>query len=131
MTAQAATNPSQTWICHIGLASGRFLLSAGPLGNYDAGEPEWIGNPILRQTALKIRHTRMNTMIEAQELARVFNEDEAVWRCYERKRLLRRPALGLPFSEHISDYSDFLDHLAWLAAEREGRMVRAIGFFLP
>jgi hypothetical protein len=29
-------------------------------------------------------------MTETQELARRFNEDEAVWRCYEHKRALRR-----------------------------------------
>jgi hypothetical protein len=71
----------------------------------------------------------METMIDTQEIARRFNEDEAVWRCYERKRATRQ-WLGFcpPFSEHILDYLDYLD---WLAAEREGRMVRAIGVFHP
>ena len=31
----------------------------------------------------------MNAMIETQEFVRLFNEDEAVWRCYEHKRALR------------------------------------------
>ena len=63
----------------------------------------------------------MNAMIETQELARRFNEDEAVWRCYQHKRALRR-LLGsrCPFSEHILDYLD------WQEAEREFREVRAV-----
>ena len=65
-------------------------------------------------------------MIEAQELARRFNEDEAVWRCYERKRALRKwSGLHPPLAEHV------LDDLDWLAAEQECRMVCAVGFFLP
>jgi hypothetical protein len=64
-------------------------------------------------------------MIGTQELARRFNEDEAVWRCYERKRALRlRPGLPAALSE------DILDDLDWLAAERACRMVRAVGYFL-
>jgi hypothetical protein len=65
-------------------------------------------------------------MIDTQELARRFNEDEAVWRCFERKRALRQSLDScLPLSEPT------LDDLDWLAAERECRQVRAIGFFLP
>jgi hypothetical protein len=68
----------------------------------------------------------MKVMMETQELARRFNEDEAVWRAFERKRALRRlPGAGTPFSEQILDYLD------WREAERECRMVRAIGFFPP
>jgi hypothetical protein len=65
-------------------------------------------------------------MIEAQELARRFNEDEAVWRSYEHKRELRR-LLGScsPLPE------DILDYLDWQAAERECRALRAVGFFHP
>ena len=68
----------------------------------------------------------MKPMIEAQELARRFNEDEAVWRSYEHKRALRR-LLGSrsPLPE------DILDDLDWQEAERESREVRAIGFFQP
>jgi hypothetical protein len=63
---------------------------------------------------------------DPQELARQFNEDEAVWRCFEEKRLLRR-LLGSPslLSEKM------LDDLDWIEAEREVRQVRAIGKFLP
>lgn len=65
-------------------------------------------------------------MIEARELARHFNEDEAVWRCYERKRALRRlPGSRSPLPE------DILDDLDWQAAEQECRPVRAIGVIHP
>ena len=68
----------------------------------------------------------MKAMIEAQELARRFNEDEAVWRSYEHKRALRQ-MLGsrTPLPE------DILDYLDWQAAERECRAARAVGFFHP
>jgi hypothetical protein len=65
-------------------------------------------------------------MTETQKLARRFNEDEAVWRCYEHKRALRkllRSRTPLP--------EDILDYLDWQAAERECREVRAVGFFHP
>ncbi|MGA2180559.1 MAG: hypothetical protein ABSH15_13360 [Verrucomicrobiota bacterium] len=65
-------------------------------------------------------------MIEAQELARCFNEDEVVWRGCEHKRTLRRlPGSRPPLPENILDYPD------WQAAERECRAVRAVGFFHP
>jgi hypothetical protein len=71
-------------------------------------------------------HFHMNTMIDPQELARRFNEDEAVWRSYENKRALRRLVRPRsPLSE------DVLDQLDWQAAERECREVRAVGFFPP
>jgi hypothetical protein len=65
-------------------------------------------------------------MIKAQELARRFNEDKAVWRSYEHKRTLRR-LLGSrsPLPE------DILDYLDWQAAEQECRAVRAVGFSHP
>ena len=68
----------------------------------------------------------MNPLIETRELARRFNEDEAVWRAFEGRRALRR-LLGsdTPLSEHILDYLD------WQAAERESRAVSAIGAFHP
>jgi hypothetical protein len=68
----------------------------------------------------------MNPTAETQELARRFNEDEAVWHSYERKRALRRwsgSPLTLP--------EEILDDLDWQAAERECRQVRAVGFFHP
>ena len=68
----------------------------------------------------------MKTMIEAQEFARRFNEDEAVWRAFEDKRALRR-LLGsdTPLPEKTLDWFD------WQAAERESREVYARGFFHP
>ena len=65
-------------------------------------------------------------MLDSQELARRFNEDEAVWRSYEHKRALRR-LLGSrsPLAEEV------LDDLDWQAAERECRQVRAVGSVLP
>ena len=65
-------------------------------------------------------------MTETQELARRFNEDEAVWRCYEHKRTLRR-LLG----SRTSLAEDVLDCLNWQEAERECRAVRAVGFLHP
>ena len=68
----------------------------------------------------------INPMIEAQELARRFNEDEAVWHAFEHRRALRQ-LLGsdTPLSEHILDYLD------WQAAERECRAASAVGTFHP
>jgi hypothetical protein len=56
----------------------------------------------------------MKAMVEAQELARRFNEDEAVWRTFEKKRALRK-LLGsnTPLPEEILDWLD------WQEAERE------------
>jgi hypothetical protein len=68
----------------------------------------------------------MNTLNQAQELARRFNEDEAVWRSYEDKRALRH-LLG----SRASLPEEILDDLDWQAAERECRAVRAIGFLQP
>ena len=68
----------------------------------------------------------MKSNLDAQELARRFNEDEAVWRSYERKRSGRK-LLGSrsPLPEVVQDELD------WQAAERECRQVRAVGFPLP
>ena len=59
---------------------------------------------------------------DPQELARRFNEDEAVWRSFEVKRRRRR-LLGSP--SHLSE--ELLDALDWSEAEREVRHSRAIG----
>jgi len=68
----------------------------------------------------------MNSGMEAQELARRFNEDDAVWRHYEHNRALRRlPGSRTPLPE------DVLDYLDGQAAEREGREAGAIGFPHP
>ena len=64
--------------------------------------------------------------MDSQELARRFNEDEAVWRNYERKRALRQ-LIGSrsPLPPEV------LDDLDWQAAERECRQVRAVGSVFP
>ena len=69
---------------------------------------------------------------DVQENVRRFNEDEAVWRCFARKRkrrkrlqrLLRLVDAESPLTEKQ------LDDLDWLAAEREARPVRAIGIWI-
>ena len=60
----------------------------------------------------------------SQDLARKFNEDEAVWRAFDRRHSIRF-LLGsvLPFLDE--DLAD------WLAAEREARPVRAVGIPVP
>lgn len=61
------------------------------------------------------------TRISAQEFARRFNEEEAMWQRFHEKRLARRfPRSDSPMLESI------LDHLAWLEAEREIRTARAV-----
>jgi hypothetical protein len=67
-----------------------------------------------------------NLIVQGDNLVRLFDKDEAVWRCYEHKRALRR-LLGsrAPLSEHILDYLD------WQEAERECREVGAVGFLRP
>jgi len=56
---------------------------------------------------------------DAQKLARRFNEDEAVWQAFERRKTMRK-ILGpqAPISEECSD------NLDWQEAEREARPVR-------
>jgi hypothetical protein len=64
----------------------------------------------------------MMPILSPQELARRFNEDEAVWRRYQQKRRLRRTlGVRVPLPEEI------LDYLAWREAERECREKRYIG----
>lgn len=59
---------------------------------------------------------------DPQEMARRFNEDEAVWISFESKRQLRA-LLGLRFPLTDED----ADKLDWLAAEREIRPLSCIG----
>lgn len=68
----------------------------------------------------------MNLSNDPQELARRFNEDEAVWRRYRQKRE-RRCLLGLPspLPEEV------LDNLDRLEAERECRKAPCVGKPIP
>jgi hypothetical protein len=59
---------------------------------------------------------------DPQELARRFNEDEAVWRSFESKRQLRA-LLGPKFP--LTD--EAAEKLDWLAAERENRTISCVG----
>ena len=69
---------------------------------------------------------------DVQENVRRFNEDEAVWRCFTRKRARRKRLqrlLRLVDSPPTLTEKQ-LDQLDWLAAEREARPIRAIGTWI-
>ena len=74
--------------------------------------------------AVRINSIVMNSFPphDPQSFVRQFNEEEAVWRCFEQTRAGRR----LLDSDSLLP-EDILDHLDWLAAEREMRVTRAIG----
>jgi len=64
----------------------------------------------------------MRPFIDPENLIRRFNEDEAVWRNYERLRALRRllrPDSPLP--------ADTLDYLDWLEAFAATKSIRSDG----
>ena len=69
---------------------------------------------------------------DVNENVRRFNEDEAVWRCFARKRArrkrLQRLLRSLDSPPALTD--EELDRLDWFAAEREARPVRAIGIWI-
>ena len=64
----------------------------------------------------------MKPLIDTQEIARRFNEDEAVWRRFEQKRSQRDSASPLP--------EEILDEIDWREAEQECRQTRCVGFLL-
>ncbi len=70
---------------------------------------------------------------DVRERVRQFNEDEAVWRCFDKKRARRKKLLELlPSLDAPSALTDDeRDRLDWLAAEREARPIRAIGIVVP
>lgn len=55
----------------------------------------------------------MKPLMDAQELANHFNEDEAVWCCYEQKRGLRQL-----FGSRSLLPEEILDDCDWLETER-------------
>jgi hypothetical protein len=59
---------------------------------------------------------------EVHERVRRFNEDEAVWRRFEEKRILRRLTKSWP--PHIER---ILDELDWRAAKGQCRKARCVG----
>ena len=69
---------------------------------------------------------------DVQERVRQFNDDEAVWRCFAKKRAQRKQLLELLVLLNAPSQltEDELDRLDWIAAEREARPVRAIGTWI-
>lgn len=61
----------------------------------------------------------MKPLVDAQELARRFNEEEAVWQRFEQKRRIRDSTSPLP--------EETLDEIDWREAERECRQTRCVG----
>lgn len=69
-----------------------------------------------------MKSARMKPYFDSQELARRFNEDDAVWRRYRQKRGLRLlRGSSSPYPEEV------LDRLDWLEAERECRVRQYVG----
>jgi hypothetical protein len=68
----------------------------------------------------------MDQKTDSQELARRFNEDEAVWQHYESRRRLRLQKRSEPL---LPD--EVLDELDWIEAEHECRQTRCVGQRLP
>jgi hypothetical protein len=68
----------------------------------------------------------MKPTTDPQTLVSRFNDDEAVWQSYERKRELRR-LLG-PDSQLPKGILDYLDRLE---AQRECRRTWCVGKFVP
>ncbi len=64
----------------------------------------------------------MKASVDTQEIARRFNEDEAVWRRFEQKRSQRDPASPLP--------EEILDEIDWREAKQECHQTRWVGFLL-
>ena len=61
----------------------------------------------------------MKRIVDTQELARRFNEDEAVWRRFEQKRRLRNSTSLFP--------EEVLDEVDWREAELKSRQTRCVG----
>lgn len=68
----------------------------------------------------------MDQTTDLQELARRFNEDEAVWQRYERRRRLRI-FMGTESLFLVA----IVDELDWIAAECEARTIRCVGKVFP
>jgi hypothetical protein len=68
----------------------------------------------------------MDQLVNSQELARRFNEDEAVWQRYEKRRRLRL--------QHGNEFllpNEILDELDWIEAERECHQIECVGKLFP
>lgn len=64
----------------------------------------------------------MRQLTNSPELARRFNEDEAVWQRYQWLRALR-----LELAIECLVPADILDEINWFEAERECRQTRCMG----
>ena len=73
--------------------------------------------------------TALQSMIDQTELIRRFNEDEAVWRCYQQRRKLRR-VIQRTLGVRSRLPEKILDQIDWLEAEKTCRTTRAIGILL-
>ena len=74
----------------------------------------------------------LSSLNDVHENVRQFNEDEAVWGCFVKRRAQRKRLLRLlrSFGEEPPLSEEQLDQLDWLAAEREARPTRAIGTWI-
>jgi hypothetical protein len=77
-------------------------------------------------------NTVISPLDDVQERVRQFNDYEAVWRCFAKKRTHRKQLLKLLaiLSAPSQLTEGDLDWLDWLAAEREARPVRTIGTWI-
>jgi hypothetical protein len=64
---------------------------------------------------------------DVQENVRRFNQEEAIWQCYEEKQKRRRRV----FRMRSKVGEKLLDRLDWIAAEREMRRSDCVGKQLP
>lgn len=66
-----------------------------------------------------------------QEWARRFNEDEAVWAAFQRRRALRAALSAFPENlRALAGLEEISEEQDWLEAEREvGRVVEARGYW--
>jgi hypothetical protein len=64
----------------------------------------------------------MNRLDDVREQVRRFNEDETTWRRFQKRRVSRRLSRS---RDTIAE--EILDHLDWIAADRECRDLRVFG----
>lgn len=81
---------------------------------------------LFREVKRRLEAAGLDQMTESQELARRFNEDEAVWQRFEYRQRLR---LRLCVDSLLPD--EVLDEIDWIEAERECRPTWCVGEKLP
>jgi hypothetical protein len=105
-------SPSQVLLSNLEEAFGSLMPS-----------PEESNDPACHAEASRRRLS--SPFNDVQENVRQFNEDEAVWRCFVKKRARRKLLRSLKSQPPLTD--EELDRIDWHAAEREARPIRAIG----